>query len=189
MKWWNRFGTSLLFALTVAGIYPIYAGFADLMFGRTLAFAAYVLTSAAIYLVGISRNPTLGLGAAFATIASGTLLLLAGATGAQLVLLTALLIGVFRSGLLQSAEGSFGRRFAREVVFIGGGLALAAYLSKGALFSEAFGFWGFYLAQSGFFLLGGLAARDRNRLPSNPGLDPFAAAVKRARELLAESGG
>lgn len=194
MRWWNRFGTSLLFALLVGSIYPVYLGMAELVLGRKLAFAAYVLTGAAIYLLGIARQPTLGLGAAFATFGSGALLLLVGGTGAQLVMLTGLLIGVFRSGLLHCANergshGSFGRRFAREVVFIGGGLALAAYLSRGAMFPEALALWGFYLAQSGFFLLGGESARVRSERVPKPGPDPFAAAMKRAREVLAESGG
>lgn len=188
MKWWNRFGASLLFAAFVAGIYPFYASSTELLLGRQLAFPAYVLTSAAIYLVGISHKPTLGLGAALAILGSGTLLLLAGASGSQLVLVTAVLIGVFRSGLLQGRDShNFGRRFAREAVFIGVGLALAAYFSDGGVFPEAFALWGFYLVQSGFFLLGGSAARDRSERRSNLNPDAFDAAVRRAKEVLAAS--
>jgi hypothetical protein len=196
MRWWNRFGSSLLFALLVGGIYPIYLGFTDFILGRKLAFAAYVLTSAAIYLLGIAHRPTHGLGAGFAIVAIGTSLLLGGASGPQLVLATGLLIGVFRSGLLQANEdrgshdfgGDFGRGFAREVLFIGGGLALATILSRGEVLPGALALWGFYLTQSGFFLIGGESARARVARVPKRGPDPFTAAVKRAHEVLAEGG-
>ncbi|MBW2294659.1 MAG: hypothetical protein JRG89_12150 [Deltaproteobacteria bacterium] len=189
MNWWNRFGRSLLFAILVAGVYPIYAGFAGLLVGQKLAFAAYLLTTAAIYLLGIARHPASGIGAASATIFVGMLFLLFGASGVELLLVTCLLIGVFRSGLLHSGSPQdalgFTRRFTRELVFIGAGLALAHYMGRSTVYPEAFAMWGFYLAQSGFFLLGGDAARERVQQVATAGPDAFAQALKRARDVLA----
>lgn len=191
MRWWNQFGRSLVFAILVSALYPIYESVAELLMGQRLAFATYLLATAAIYLLGIARRPAEGLAAAIATFGCGSFLLLAGATGTQLGLLTAVLIGVFRSGLLHRGAGAhdFGRKFSREFVFIGVGLALAMYLVGGAFFPGALAFWGFYLVQSGFFLLGGEAALDRGQHTSNPGPDAFARAIKRAKEVLAEGEG
>jgi hypothetical protein len=188
MNWWNRFGRSLLFAILVAAAYPIYASLGTYVLGRNLSFAAYVLTTAAVYLIGISTRPTLGLGAGLATFVCGFLVVVGGASGGQLVLVTGVLIGVFRSGLLHVGRGrdrsGFTRRFIREVVFIGGGLAMALYMARGSLHPEAFAFWGFYLTQAGFFLLGGEAARGRAEGTVSSGPDAFGHAVKRAREVL-----
>ncbi len=191
MNWWNRFGTSLLFAVLVAGFYPIYFGLTGFWLGHGLAFSIYVLVTAGIYLFGIAKRPTPGLGAAFATVACGGLLLVSGGTGFELVLLTALLVGVFRSGLLNPGTrmrgGQFGRRFAREFGLLAAGLLLAKFFAQGAVFPGAFALWGFYLVQSGFFLLGGKAVRDRSPQTPLATPDPFAAALKRAREVLCES--
>ena len=109
----------------------------------------------------------------------------------ELLLVTCLLIGVFRSGLLQTGSpgsaSSFARRFTLELMFIGSGLALAHYLGGASIYPEAFAMWGFYLAQSGFFLLGGEAEHDRVRQPPKSRPDGFAAAMKRAREALGTS--
>jgi hypothetical protein len=191
MRWWNRFSTSLLFAILVAGVYPIYIGIAGTLIGRHLAFSVYLLATAAIYLLGIARHPTVGLAAGAAVFGSGVLMIVCGASAVQLGLMTGLLIGVFRSGLLQGGDRAladrFGRHFVREFFFVGGGTAFAIYFANGSHYPGAFALWGFYLVQSGFFLLGGQAARDRSRPASHDGIDDFTRAVKRAREVLAET--
>jgi hypothetical protein len=98
------------------------------------------------------------------------------------------LLQVGEQGSPRNLVDGFGRRFAREVVFISCGLALAAALANGSAFPEAFAIWGFYLAQSGFFLLGGRASRDRGDGSATPRANAFENAVKRAREVLAASG-
>ncbi len=191
MSWWNRFGTSLLFALGVAGGYPLYAGIAELVMGRRLAFAFYLLASAGIYLLGIARRPIPGLGAAFATFTTGMAMLAAGFSGTDLALITGALIGVFRSGLLHRnptlVGDGFARRFVSEVLLIGAGLGLAFHLAQGSRHPEALAFWGFFLVQSGYFLIGGRAAGGRSRSQSPVAPDPFDRAIKRAREVLGES--
>ncbi len=193
MRWWNRFGVSVLFAALVAASYPIYAGFAQLPLGNGLAFAIYSLTTAAIYLLGIAVHPAAGVGAAIATFGIGVFAVLGGASASELALLTGLLIGVFRSGLLHPGRRAgacrFGRHFAREFLLIGAGLALALYLAQGALHPEAYGLWGFYLVQSGFFLLGGEAAACRDESSPRVRHDAFTQAVNRAREVLAANQG
>ena len=71
MRWINSFGSSLLFAALVAAGYPFYLAINQHVFGHHIAFAIYLLGSAAIYLLGIARRPVHGLGAAFAIICAG----------------------------------------------------------------------------------------------------------------------
>lgn len=193
MSWWNRFGGSLVFALLVAGSYPLYLGFAGLALGSRAAFALYLLLSAGLYLFGIARRPSVGLGAALAVFATGVLGIFAGASLTQLALVTGLLIGVLRSGLVQrtsrSGRAGFARRFVREALLIGGGLGLAAYLAAGSSHPQALGLWGFYLVQSGFFLISEGSPRGRGEHVASVRPDAFDQAVKRAREVLNENPG
>jgi hypothetical protein len=188
MNYWNRFASSLFFALGVAAFYPIYERVAVAFLGKGPALDMYLLSSASLYLLGIARSPAKGLAAAAAAFAAGGLLTLGGVIGTQLAMALGLLIGFFRSGFLQRGDrNDFRRRLAREIVFIGGGLGLGFYLGRGAADPGALALWGFYLVQSSFFLLGGQAASDRES--RTPGTDPdeFSKAVKRAKEVLAQS--
>ena len=186
MRWCNSFGRSLLFALLVALAYPVYRAAIGAVFGVPLAFASYAALAAALYLFGIARHPARGLAAAFATLACCFGLVMIGATAREIALAAAALVGVFRSGLLYAGAGSrgFGRRFGVEAGLLGSGLALACLLSPAGAAPGGFAFWGFFLAQSGFFLLGGSAARTRRAGQEPPPPDPFAESCRRARELL-----
>jgi hypothetical protein len=189
MRWCNGFGRSLLFALLVALAYPVYRAVVGTAVGVPLAFASYAALAAALYLFGVARHPARGLAAAFATLACCFGLVTIGATAREIALVAAALVGVFRSGLLyRGAEGhGFGRRFAIEAGLLGSGLALACALSPAGAAPGAFAFWGFFLAQSGFFLVGGSAARVRKAQEPPPATDPFEESCRRARELLDQS--
>ena len=186
MRWCNSFGRSLLFALLVALAYPVYRASIGAVFGVPLAFASYSALAAALYLFGIARHPARGLAAAFATLACCFGLMSIGATAREIALAAAAFVGVFRSGLLYAGAGSqsFGRRFGIEAGLLGSGQALACLLSPAGAAPAGFAFWGFFLAQSGFFLLGGSAARTRKAAEAPPAPDPFAESCRRARELL-----
>lgn len=191
MRCWNGFGKSLLFAFLSAGACPFYLGAAQIFVGWRLAFASYTMLCAALYLLGIAPRPLRGIAAAGATALCGSALLLFGASGSELALALAALIGLFRSGLLYSdrcgdAHG-FARRFALEAGLIGAGLALSATLLRGGLFPEASAVWGFFLVQSGFFLSAGAAAPGRSGRRQGPETDPFERACRRARALLQQS--
>jgi hypothetical protein len=186
MRWCNSFGRSLLFALLVALAYPVYRAVVGAVFGVPLAFASYAALAAALYLFGIARHPARGLAAALATLLCCFGLVMIGATAREIALAAAALVSVFRSGLLYAGAGSqsFGRRFGIEAALLGSGLALACLFSPAGTAPAGFAFWGFFLAQSGFFLLGGAAARTRKAAPEPPTPDPFAESCRRARELL-----
>ena len=108
-----------------------------------------------------------------------------GATAREIALAAALLVSVIRSVLLyggaQAASQGFGRRFATEAALLGSGLAIAFVFSPAA---GALSFWGFFLAQSGFFLVGGSAARARRATEAPSGGDPFEEACDRVRDVL-----
>jgi hypothetical protein len=188
MRWCNSFGRSLLFALLVALAYPVYRAVVAVVFGAPLAFASYATLAAALYLFGIARHPARGLAAALATGLCCLGLLVLGATAREIALGAAALIGVFRTGLLYAARPgdsrSFGRRFAIEAGLLAVGLAVACLLSPTGAPPGAWVFWGFFLAQSGFFLVGGLASPARQVADRPAPSDPFAEACGRARELL-----
>jgi hypothetical protein len=186
MRWCNSFGRSLLFALLVALAYPVYRAAIGTAFGVPLAFASYAALAAALYLFGIARHPARGLAAAFATLVCCIGLVMIGATAREIALAAAVLVGVFRSGLLYAGAGSqgFGRRFGIEAGLLSGGLALACLLAPASAAPGGFAFWGFFLAQSGFFLLGGAAARTREASEPPHAPDPFAESCRRAREVL-----
>ncbi len=191
MSYWNGFGRSLLFAFLCAGGAPFYLGLMQIVGGWKLAFATYLLLAAAVYLAGVSRRPLRGIAAAGTALLCGSLLLLFGASVSELALALAVLIGLFRSGLLHPARqknaSGFARRFATEAGLIGAGLALGSYLFHGPLVPEASALWGFFLVQSAFFLIGGASAPTRRDLSELHETDPFERACRRARALLQQS--
>jgi hypothetical protein len=69
-----------------------------------------------------------------------------------------------------------------ETLLLAGGLALARFLAGPDTLQVAFAIWGFFLAQSFFFLLGGVGERSHDA--GIAGLDPFEVARARAVELM-----
>jgi len=192
MKWWNGFGRSLAFAAVAAAACPLYLAFAGLLLGWKLAMATYVVALAALYVLGIASRPARGLAAAAGVVLCGLAMLALGASGVGLAFGVAALLGALRSGLLcrgRAAGGdAFARRLAIEVGLLGGGLALAFHLGRSALAPEALAVWGFFMAQSAFFLIGGAEARAARRDDeAAPDVDPFERAVRRAAALLDET--
>jgi hypothetical protein len=90
----------------------------------------------------------------------------------------ALLLGVCRSALLFRSRPA--RAWLLEVALLGSGLALAAFLADRSLASLALACWGFWLVQSAFFLVGGVAPRPEGP----PQEDPFDRARGRILALL-----
>ena len=88
----------------------------------------------------------------------------------------------FRFG--RSATGVHDSLWARALVIetclLAGGLALARFLAGPDTAQVAFAIWGFFLVQSFFFLLGGVAERAE----STAGLDSFEVARARALALM-----
>jgi hypothetical protein len=98
---------------------------------------------------------------------------------ASFAVLSAAVFGACRSGFL------FRQRPARaaftEVVLLSAGLALVAFLAGPHGRSLPLACWGFWLVQSGYFLVGGVAARADDESGSG---DPFESARSRILALL-----
>ena len=78
----------------------------------------------------------------------------------------ATLLGVCRSGVLYRSRPA--RAWLLELALLGTGLALAAFLAGGSLLRLALACWGFWLVQSGYFAVGGVAARPEDEAPEDP---------------------
>ena len=187
MKGVASFARTLAFGAVAAGVAPFALAVLRPLLGAPGALAALAIGVSAAYALGLARRPATGLGAAFAIALCSVGALALGAAPLALAALCAVLIGVLRSGLLRrDARRSldFGRAFALEAGLIGAGLAVGAWLARGSAFPVSLALWGFFLVQSGFFLIGGPAARTARDAAAPGEVDPFERAQKRALELL-----
>ncbi|MEN8182701.1 MAG: hypothetical protein ABFS46_09215 [Myxococcota bacterium] len=177
MMRWNSFGRTLGFgALAAGGL--LAASFLPLPTGAALS--AWLVASAVAYGVGLAPSAA---GAARTVLPIGALGLavwLAAEHVGQAALGAALVVGIGRSLLVYRARPL--RGLAVEAVLLGGGLWLARALLDGGLGSAALAVWGFFLVQSLFFWIPGVAERE----DSGATADPFERAARRLRRLLEE---
>ncbi len=175
---WNGFAGSLLFAALVAGAFPVFALLANPILGRASTLSLYLLGIAVLYAAGLAPSrtravATAGIGSALAA----GVLLLAPSLG-TIAVGAALIVGVCRSGVLYRSRRA--RALVAETLLLAGGLGLARFLAGPDTLQVAFAIWGFFLVQSFFFLLGGVA----ERAVTPAGLDPFEVARARAVALM-----
>ncbi|MBW2712137.1 MAG: hypothetical protein JRC77_00120 [Deltaproteobacteria bacterium] len=191
----NSFGRNLLFALVTAGGYPVYAAIFVGPLSPRAVFISYLTLCASSYLFGVARGPARATGAAALCVASGAFLWLSGLSAGFAGMALAVCVGVLRSGLLHAGDPeadpdfrpSFVRSFFIEAFLILGGLTLARFMLSGGLFPIPLAIWGFFLVQSGFTLVGGLARQLRETADSeNPG-DPFEQACRQAYAVIESS--
>jgi hypothetical protein len=176
----DRFARSLAFgALAAAGL-PVAVTFAGALLGAESAARLYLITAASIYSIGLCPDRSRRAAAlAFAALAGGILALLPLDVRATAVA-AAGMIAFVRGVLL--AQGRTLRAFALEAVFGATGLAAAAHLaSRAGLFELCLAIWGYFLVQSGWFLMGG-----RGTDAGEPARDPFDRARARLERLLEE---
>ena len=179
---WNDFGRSLLYAaVAAAGAVPYFLLLAPAL-GWHAALASYAVLSTSAYLAGLGRTVRQGLGAALLAGALGAVAALLAPSPREAFAAAALLLGLCRSGLLYRTR--FARAVVSESVLLVAALGLANHLLAGSPFSAVLAVWGFFLVQSGFFLIGG--ARVRAEDPT--GADPFDVALARAAEILEQGG-
>lgn len=153
------------------------------LLGSLGATAAFAVGALVLYVAWIAPEPSRALAAGALAAISGSFFLLAGAAidSPSLVLFaTAVVLGVVRSGLLYRRAPL--RALFVEFVLLIGGLAFAWLLADGSLLGLGLAIWGFFLVQSLFPLLGGLAERSHDR----PQEDPFDEARRRALALMEE---
>jgi hypothetical protein len=182
MMRWNGFGRSLLFGAFAGVAFVPFAMLATPFFGWSGAVAAYAVMSASVYLAGLGTTHRQGLTASV-LLALGVGAVAAVATSDRdVVLATALALAVLRSGLLYRSR--FARALLLESTLAGAGLWLAGHVFDGSVTSTALAVWAFYLVQSAYFAVGGIAAR-----PDRPqDADPFDAARTRALAVLDDMG-
>jgi hypothetical protein len=173
----DSFARSLVFAALAAAGLPVAVTFAGALIGAEGAARLYLIAGAGIYAVALCHDRSRRVAAlAFAAFAGAVLALLpldlrATAVGAAGIV-------AFVRGIVL-AEGRTLRALAIEAVFAAAGLAAAAHFARGGLFALCLALWGYFLVQSGWFLIGGRAAGA-----GEPARDPFDRARARLERLL-----
>ena len=177
----NGFGHGVAFAAAAAaGSAAWLLCTAPFLIGRR-AFALWLVGLTAVYVGGLAERVRGSVGATLATLAVGLALLTVVPGNRELVFALAPVIGVARSVFLFRAAPA--RAVVVEGLLLVGSLGFAAALGGPSLRGIVLGTWGFFLAQSFFFLIPGA----RTRAAAGP-TDPFAAAHARALALLERRG-
>jgi hypothetical protein len=177
---WNSFGGSLAFAALAGAAWPVFALAAAPAIGTLAAISIYLVASAAFYVAGLTPRRVHGAGAAIVAALLGTLFAAVTREPDVVALGAAIGVGVCRSGLLYRARPA--RALATELGLLGGGLLLARFLAAPGVLGVALALWGFFLVQSGFFLIGGVTEGPRH----SRGIDRFENARRQALALLEE---
>ena len=175
---WNSFARSVVFAAAAALLaVPFFLLFAPL-FGAHTAVAGLSIVLSAAYVAGIAGDVRRGLGAAALVGLLGLLVVAIAGSLAEVVIGSAVVLAVVRSGLLHRRRG--GARTLAVEVFLGvAGLLVARFLADASIAGLALAIWGFFLVQSFFFLLG--AAPGAVRVHRE--VDPFERARGRLLDL------
>lgn len=175
---WNTFARSACFAAGAAvGSIPWLVLTSPLV-GARRGLVSYLVVLAATYVAGLVPHGRRRFWAALAAAVLGSALAFATHTLAELTIGLAVMLGTLRSTFLYRARTP--RAVATEIVLVAAGLLFARFLAHGPFVPVALAIWGFFLLQSTFFLLGGVAERPaRGRHP-----DPFEEAHGRALALL-----
>jgi hypothetical protein len=152
---WDSFTRSLAFAALAAAGLPVAVTFAGALFGAESAVRLYAIAAAGAYGIGLCPDRSRRVAAlAFAAFAGAILALLpldlsATAVGAAGIV-------AFVRGVVLADRRTL-RAIAVEAVFGAAGLAVAAHFARGGLFALCLAIWGYFLVQSGWFLIGGHA--------------------------------
>jgi len=188
---WDSFGRSLVFAALAAAGLPVALTFAGALFGGEAAARLYLIGAASIYSIGLCADRSRRLAAfAFAALAGMVLALLpldlrATAIGAAgiVAFVRGVLLADARTQVPRSeakpSEVAWARALAIEAVFGAAGLAVAAWFARGGLLALCLAIWGYFLVQSGAFLIRGHTLRG-----GETARDPFDRARARLQRLL-----
>jgi hypothetical protein len=175
----RSFVHALAFAAGIAVVAWLLALPLAASFGPRSAARALIVGGVAAQLALTAPSRRRGCAAAGLAVAGGALVLLLPLPVSTTALLAAALLGACRSGVLYRARPA--RALAVELLLLVGGLALGHTLSGGFGGSLPLALWGFWLVQSGYFLVGGVVERDD---PDPAGRDPFEQARSRILALL-----
>lgn len=179
---WNGFVPSAIFAAVAASaVVPWLVLAAPLLGGRRAVAVSLVLVTAT-YLAGIAPSRRRAAGAAVAALLAGAVLLVVTWHPLELAVGLGVALATLRSGVLFQAPPA--RAVVLEAALVGGGLCFARFLGGPGPLGVAFAVWGFFLVQSLWFLVGGVAERAA---PAR-GTDPFDDAWARALAILDDDG-
>jgi len=174
---WNSFGRSLGFAAVAAVGWWLVHPLAAACFGTAQAARLYLAFVVPLYVLGIGSDRSRALRASLAlALGAAVISFLPLRFGATCVAL-ATGLGVVRSGWLHQARPF--RAWLLEVTLLGTGIGLGNFLLQAPAATLAYGIWGFFLVQSAFFLVGGVAPRR-----PEPTRDAFEQARTRLDALL-----
>jgi hypothetical protein len=146
--------------------------------GASLALSSYCVATVVLYIVAIAPNWSRGIRIGLLAGALGAATLAFAPSATVAVLGASVLLGLMRSGFVFRARP--GRALLIELGLLAGGLLLANALAGTGSLGLAMAIWGFFLVQSGYFLLGGIGERSE----SEPDIDPFEQASVRAIRLM-----
>jgi hypothetical protein len=171
---WDGFGRSLAFAALAAAGLPVAVAFAGGLFGGEGAARLYVVAAAVLYSTGLCADRSRRV-AAFACAAFAAMILALLPQGLRPTAVGAAGVVALVRGVLV-AESRPVRTLVIEVALGAAGLAAAAWFARGGLLALCLAIWGYFLVQSGYFLIG---ARG-----STAAQDPFDRARARLLRLL-----
>jgi len=172
-------GNLLFAAVAAAGLVP-FMMLAYPFVGPGNAATGYHFVVVASYLIWIAPRLASGLRAGLVALALLTLVGIVTPSYPAAMLGASVVLAVVRSGLLYRSRPA--RALLIESMLIGGGLLFGGILAGGTPIRMAASLWGFYLVQSLFFVIGGVAARP-SRAPEG---DPFESARARAMAAMEE---
>lgn len=176
----SSFAGSLVFAaLATLGALPWMLATGPIV-GSAWALGLYSLTLSVVYVAWIAPSWPRRITAGAVAGGFAAAVALAAPMPAGGVLGAAAILAVARSGFLYTSAPA--RALVVEAVLTGGGLVVARALAGPSLLSLGLAFWGFFLVQSAFFLIGGISRRTAD----GPRLDPFDEARRRAMALMEE---
>ena len=177
----NSFARSLAFAALAAAGLPVAATFAWPLFGLESAVRLYAIAAAGAYAIALCPDRSRRAGALAVAAFAGVLLALLPLDLRATAIGAAGIVAFARGVLL--AHGRTPRALAIEIVFGAAGLAAAAHFARGDLFALCLAVWGYFLVQSGWFLIGGSAGAPAAER------DPFDRARARLLRLLEDDRG
>jgi hypothetical protein len=178
MPRWDSFGGSLVFAALAAAGLPVAATFAGALWGVEGATRLYLIGAASIYGMGLCGDRSRRVGALAFAVLAGTILALLP-LDLRTTAIGAASIVAFARGILLADPRNTLRALALEAVFGAAGLATAAWFAHGGLLALCLAVWGYFLVQSGYFLIGARAPHA-----GEGARDPFERARARLERLL-----
>jgi hypothetical protein len=172
------FAGSLVFAAAAAAAVLVGTPLLAPLHGERAAVRFLILAGVVAYAGVAAPSRRRGIAAAALAAGAGALLLALPLGLGGHALGAAALLGVCRSGALYRSRPA--RAWLLEATLLGAGLALAAFLGAGSVPRFALAVWGFWLVQSAYFAVGGVAPRPDAGAPD----DPFERARTRILALL-----